>query len=88
MGERGCFTQAPLSPRERQLKAQSARLWLSSLLHSGSRPVVEIFKLAADAWISARGLWRAKWHLQVKAASARGFFGSAGHWEWFITAEG
>jgi hypothetical protein len=69
---RGCFKQAPMTPRERKLKANSTRLWLQATLHAGPRAAVEVLQLARLEGVSIRGLRRAKRRLGVQSVKRGG----------------
>jgi len=61
---RGFFrTQSgPMSRREVELKASSARLWLETILLDGPRPAKEVLQLAKLEGFSEWGVRRAKKH--------------------------
>jgi hypothetical protein len=72
-----------MAPRERQLKASDARLWLQCILHEGPMPAGEILELAKLEGIPERGLYRAKRHLKVASVkTGGGYQGRGARWMW------
>jgi len=85
---RGCFKQAPMSPRERNLKADNARLWLQVALHDGPRTAVEVLRMARQAGLSIRGVRRAKRRLGVQSVKRGGRWNGWGaQWHWQFPTE-
>jgi len=84
---RTCFTQPPMPPRERKLRADNARLWLETALHAGPRPAAEIFTLARLEGVPVKGLKRAKRHLRIKSVKiGGGYRGWGAKWIWQFPA--
>jgi hypothetical protein len=83
---RGCFKQKPMPPKERMLRANSARLWLSSVLHAGPLPAREVLQRAKLEGFSEWGVRRAKAHLGVKTVKVGGTYrGWGAQWVWQIS---
>ena len=79
--KRKLFTDAQLTPRQRQLRADTTRVWLLTLLYPGPRLASEVLKLAKIEHIPVRGLYRAKRHFGITSTRIGGI-AYRGKWLW------